>query len=79
MAAAYDTFAGELSVPAGGVHVYTCPAAGTAPDITISYADAEHHPVMTVVEPQYVVTPVAWRTGTFWPGDVVMGTLCTSN
>jgi len=77
---AYDTFGGELQVNAGGdVNVYTCPASDTTPDITISFTDAEHHPSMTVVEPQYVITPVATRTGTFWPGDVVMGTLCTSN
>ena len=76
---AYDTFAGELSVPAGGEHVYTCPAAGTTPSITISYADVEHHPLMTVVEPQLVVTTNATGIGSFWPGDVVMGTLRTVN
>jgi hypothetical protein len=76
---AYDTFAGELSVPAGGEHVYTCPAAGTTPSITISYADVEHHPSMTVVEPQLVVTTNASGIGSFWPGDVVMGTLRTEN
>ncbi|MBQ3341745.1 MAG: hypothetical protein IJG84_07595, partial [Kiritimatiellae bacterium] len=79
MTTAYDTFGGELSVPAGGEHVYTCPAAGTTPNITISYADAEHHPSMTVVEPQLVVTTNATGIGAFWPGDVVMGTLRTVN
>ena len=78
-ATAYDTFGGELSVPAGGEHVYTCPAAGTTPNITISYADAEHRPSMTVVEPQLVVTTNATGIGAFWPGDVVMGTLRTVN
>ena len=72
-------FGGELSVPVGGEHVYTCPAAGTTPDITISYADAEHRPSMTVVEPQLVVTTNATGIGSFWPGDVVMGTLRTVN
>ena len=72
-------FGGELSVTAGGEHVYTCPAAGTTPDITISYADAEHRPSMTVVEPQLVVTTNATGIGSFWPGDVVMGTLRTVN
>ena len=79
MTTAYDTFGGELSVPAGGEHVYTCPAAGTTPNITISYADAEHRPSMTVVEPQLVVTTNATGIGAFWPGDVVMGTLRTVN
>ena len=76
---AYDTFAGELSVSAGGVQIYTCPAAGTTPDITISVAGAEYQPLMTVVEPQIVVTTNATGLGSFWPGDVVMGTLRTVN
>lgn len=79
MATAYDTFDGELSVPVGGTHVYTCPAAGTTPDITISVADAEYFPVMSIVEPQYVVTTNATGIGAFRPGDVVMGTLRTEN
>jgi len=78
-ATVYDTFGGELSVSAGGMHVYTCPASGTAPDITIYVVDAEYFPIMTVVEPQMVVTTNATGIGSFWPGDVVMGTLRTVN
>ena len=75
----YDTFGGEFSVPAGGTNTYTCPAVGTTPDITISHPDAEFHPDMSIVEPQFVVTTNATGVGWFWPGEVAMGTLRTVN
>ncbi|MBQ3340860.1 MAG: hypothetical protein IJG84_03110 [Kiritimatiellae bacterium] len=77
---AYDTFGGELQVNAGGdVNVYTCPASGTTPDVTVSFSDAEHHPSLSVVEPMFVLTTNATGIGSFSLGDVVMGTLRTVN
>ena len=76
----YDTFGGELQVNAGGtVNVYTCPASGTTPDITVSFSDAEHHPSLSIVEPRFVATTNATGIGSFSLGDVVMGTLRTVN
>ena len=76
----YDTFGGELQVNAGGtVNVYTCPASGTTPDITVSFSDAEHHPNLSIVEPRFIATTNATGIGSFSLGDVVMGTLRTVN
>jgi hypothetical protein len=74
----YDTFDGELEVT-GSTCTYKCPATGTTPDITVSYLDAEHNPILSIVEPRLVVTPSATGIGSFGFGDVGMGTLRTVN
>ena len=75
----YDTFAGDLSVENAQERVYTCPAAGTTPDITVSCLGVDYSPAMSVIEPQLIQTPSARFDGTFIPGQVGMGTLITVN
>ena len=71
----YDTFGGERELAAGAENVYTCPAAGTAPDVTLRCAGVDCRPAMTVVEPQSVEALSVSREGTFSPGEVCMGVM----
>ena len=71
----YDTFGGERELAAGAESVYTCPAAGTAPDVTLRCAGVDYRPAMTVVEPQSVEALSVSREGMFSPGEVCMGVM----
>ena len=75
----YDTFEYERSVAVTQENIYRCPATDTRPDITLHCHDSSYSPLMTVVEPQYVVARNATSEGAFWPGDVCMGTLITTD
>lgn len=79
MVTPYDTFAGEEMVSASVSRTYTCPAAGTEPRMSVTFGVVQYDPVVTVIEPQLVVTPDASGEGFFTPGDVVMGDLVTQN
>jgi len=47
----YDTFEGALSIQGPSVATYTCPAAGTTPDITVGCAGVQYAPSLSVIEP----------------------------
>ncbi len=83
----YDTFrggnismsTGDSDVDASQSRTYICPAAGTRPDITVTFAGSEYRPVMTVLEPSEVVSPFATCTGSFLPWQVALGRLVVEN
>lgn len=75
----YDTFSYEHIVDASVEREYVCPATGGSPLITVINSGCCYYPIMTVIEPSEVITPVASCRGAFWPGEVVMGLLVTTN
>ena len=76
----HDTFDGHSVVDGSAIRTYTCPIAATyTPHVSVSYGDVMYVPLMTIVEPQLVVTKSATATGWFWPGQVGMGVLHTEN
>ena len=83
----YDTFrdgnismsTGDSDVDASQMRTYICPAAGTRPNITVTFAGSEYRPVMTVLEPSEVVSPSATGSGSFLPGRVALGRLVVEN
>jgi hypothetical protein len=85
IATPYDTvrdgnISGRITeVDASQERLYICPATSTAPDLTVSFGDAQYRPVMTIVEPSEVVSPVAFTSGTFENGQVGFGCLSITN
>jgi hypothetical protein len=75
----YDQFGGNID-ESDKHRIYVCPiAAKYTPDPTISYDGASYTPLITLVEPQAVITPeVSWE-GCHDFGDVGQGILVTTN
>jgi hypothetical protein len=85
IATPYDTvrdgnISGRITeVDASQERLYICPATSTTPNLTVSFANVEYTPVMTIVEPSEVVSPVAFARGTFENGQVGFGCLSITN
>ena len=78
---AYELFDGcYTSVDGGAEHTYVCPvSANYHPPIRIEMSGAEYAPLLTLTEPQYVLTPEADWFGCHAIGDVGQSTLITTN
>jgi hypothetical protein len=75
----YDTFSGEREIFASGDIIYICAAAGGQADIVVVFEGVVYQPDMQIVEPEYVLTPEAFGSGSFSLGEVGMGCLTTKN
>ena len=64
---AYELLDGDEETTAAADHIYTCPISATyTPTIRVSMEDVVHYPVITIVEPQEVVTQTASFDGVCW-------------
>jgi len=53
----YELFDGQESVDASNEHTYTCPiSANYHPPVVAEFAGVEYHPLMSILEPQEIVT-----------------------
>ena len=81
----YDTFGsftyfqGASNTDASQTRTYICPATGTRPDITVTLAGTEYRPIMTIVEPNEVVSPTASGSWDVGFGHVGFGCLRVAN
>ena len=75
----YDQF--DASINEEDKHrIYVCPiAACYVPNPTIAYAEATYSPVISLVEPNEVITPVATWMGCHALGEAGQSTLVTTN
>lgn len=81
----YDTFGSEVfflgvsNVDASQTRTYICPATASRPSITVMFSGVEYKPVMTIVEPDEIVTPFATGSWDLWPSQVGFGCMTMEN